>query len=156
MIEGIVYRLIALTAVLFIGFLSGVAAGSYVVSRSYQDERLSLIQQSREIEQAGQAEQDAIIRKYTQQIRDMEERYAQDIEAVKTAQLRDVVPVPECVQSPVSPAGNSGLPAKAERKPGVACYTEAQLRAKIESSLAVARECDKEMMRFQALIEACR
>lgn len=155
MLESIFYRFMFLLILFLAGFVSGFGTDHYWMSSRFQGQRIELLEKAREIEQVGQAEQDAIIRKYTQQIRDMEERYAQDMEAVKTAQLRDVVPAPECVQSPVSPAGNSGLSAKAADKPRVACYTENQLRAKIENSLALARECDREMMRFQALIKAC-
>ena len=86
----------------------------------------------------------------------MEERYAEDIESIRSAQLADTVPVPECVQQPAPSDTNKRLPAKAENKSGLTCYTESELRDKIEKSLAIARECDKEMTRFQALIEACQ
>lgn len=36
------------------------------------------------------------------------------------------------------------------------CYTSEQLRRKIASSVAIASECDKEMIRFKALIESCQ
>jgi hypothetical protein len=86
----------------------------------------------------------------------MEERYAEDIESIRNSQLADTVPVPDCVQQPAPSDTNKRLPAKTPDKSGLTCYTEDQLRSKIESSLAIARECDKEMTRFQALIEACQ
>ena len=86
----------------------------------------------------------------------MEERYAEDIESIRNSQLADTVPPPECVQPKSSGKADSRLPEKSTNKPGITCYTEKQLRDKIEESLALARECDKEMTRFQALIEACQ
>jgi hypothetical protein len=86
----------------------------------------------------------------------MEDRYVADIENIRNSQLADTVPPPECVQQPPASKADSRLPAKTADKSGLTCYTEKQLRAKIEDSLAIARECDKEMTRFQALIEACQ
>jgi hypothetical protein len=60
------------------------------------------------------------------------------------------------VQQPAPSNSDKRLPEKSSNKSGITCYTEDQLRSKIESSLALARECDKEMTRFQALIEACQ
>ena len=117
----------------------------------------ALIQKSREIEQELIQEQDSVVREYTQKIREMEDRYAEDIESIRSAQLADTVPpLPECVQQPAPSSADKRLPEKTSNKSGLTCYTEKQLRAKIEDSLAIARECDKEMTRFQALIEACQ
>jgi phosphate uptake regulator len=116
----------------------------------------ALIQKSRQIEQELIQEQDSVVREYTRKIRDMEERYAEDIESIRNSQLADTVPPPECVQQPAPSSADKRLPEKSTNKPGITCYTEDQLRRKIESSLALARECDKEMTRFQALIEACQ
>ena len=48
-----------------------------------------------------------------------------------------------------------GVPAGSGGKSGTACYSENRLRRQIAESLAIAQECDREMTRFKALIEAC-
>ena len=138
-------------------FFAGFGIGAHCMEKKLLEDHEALIQKSREIEQELIQEQDSVVREYTQKIRDMEDRYVADIESIRNSQLADTVPPPECVQQPESKDNSDKrLPAKAENKPGLTCYTEKQLRAKIEESLAIARECDKEMTRFQALIEACQ
>ena len=156
MIETIIYRVGVLGVLMLMCFFAGIGVGAHFMEKKLLEDHEALIQKSREIEQELMQEQDAVVREYTQKIRDMEERYAEDIESIRNSQLRDTVPVPECVQQPAPSNSDKRLPAKAADKPRVACYTEDQLRAKIEDSLAIARECDKEMTRFQALIEACQ
>lgn len=155
MVEAILYRVGIIGVLMLMAFFAGIGIGAHHMEQKTEQERLDLIQRSRQIEQELIQEQDAVVREYAQKIKDMEDRYAEDMETIRNAQLSDTVSVPECVQP--EPQGNrdKGLPAKTADKPRVACYTESQLRAKIEESLALARECDKEMMRFQALIEAC-
>ena len=156
MVEAILYRVGIIGVLMLMAFFAGIGIGAHHMEQKTEQERLDLIQRSRQIEQELIQEQDAVVREYTQKIKDMEDRYAEDMENIRSAQLSDTVPVSECVQP--EPQGNrdKGLPAKTADKPRVACYTESQLRAKIEESLALARECDKEMMRFRALIEACQ
>ena len=155
MIEAILYRVGIIGVLMLMAFFAGIGIGAHHMEQKTEQERLDLIQRSRQIEQKLVKEQDAVVREYAQKIKEMEDRYAEDMENIRSAQLSDTVSVPECVQP--EPQGNrdKGLPAKTADKPRVACYTEDQLRAKIEKSLALARECDKEMMRFRALIEAC-
>ena len=156
MIETIVYRLGFIGILMLMAFFAGLGVGAHCMEKKLLEDHEALIQKSREIEQELIQEQDAVVREYTQKIRDMEERYVADIENIRNSQLRDTVPVPECVQQPEPSNSDKRLPSKAENKLGLTCYTEDQLRSKIEDSLAIARECDKEMTRFQALIEACQ
>lgn len=156
MIETILYRVGILCVLMLMSFFAGVGIGAHIMEQKVQKEHTELIQKSRQIEQELIKEQDSVVREYTQKIQDMEKRYAEDIESIRSAQLSDVVPVPECVQQPAPSNPDKRLPAKTPDKSGLTCYTESELRAKIESSLALARECDKEMTRFQALIEACQ
>ncbi len=156
MIEAIVYRLGFVGVLMLMTFFAGLGVGAHCMEKKLLEDHEALIQKSREIEQELIQEQDAVVREYTQKIRDMEDRYVADIESIRNAQLADTVSPPECVQQPAPSNSDKRLPEKAPDKPGIACYTEKQLRAKIESSLALARECDKEMTRFQALIEACK
>jgi hypothetical protein len=156
MIESIVYRLGFIGILMLMAFFAGLGVGAHCMEKKLLEDHEALIQKSRQIEQELIQEQDSVVREYTQKIRDMEDRYAEDIESIRNSQLADTVPPPECLQQPASSSADKRLPAKAANKPRVACYTEDQLRSKIESSLALARECDKEMTRFQALIEACQ
>lgn len=155
MVEGILYRLGVLLVVCLMCFFGGMGVGAHCMERKLQQDQLDLLRHSREIEQTMIQERDDIVREYTQKLREMEDRYAADIESIRNAQLSDTVPVPDCVQPEPQSNRDKGLPAKPANQSGITCYTEKQLRAKIEDSLAIARECDKEMMRFQALIEAC-
>lgn len=156
MIESIVYRLGFIGILMLMCFFAGLGVGAHCMEKKLLEDHEALIQKSRQIEQELIQEQDAVVREYTQKIREMEDRYAEDIESIRSAQLSDVVSVPECVQQPTPSDTNKRLPEKSTNKPGLTCYTESELRAKIEASLALARECDKEMTRFQALIEACK
>ncbi len=47
------------------------------------------------------------------------------------------------------------LPAAQSHAKGITCYTTDQLRRKIAQSVAIGQECDREMIRFKALIETC-
>lgn len=156
MIESIVYRLGFIGILMLMSFFAGLGVGAHCMEKKLLEDHEALIQKTREIEQELIQEQDSVVREYTQKIRDMEDRYAEDIESIRNSQLADTVPPPECVQQPAPSDTNKRLPEKSTNKPGITCYTESELRSKIESSLAIARECDKEMTRFQALIEACQ
>lgn len=156
MIETILYRVGILGVLMLMCFFAGLGVGAHFMEKKLLEDHEALIQKSRQIEQELIQEQDAVVREYTQKIRDMEERYAEDIESIRNAQLADTVPPPECVQQPAPSSADKRLPEKTADKSGLTCYTEKQLRDKIEASLAIARECDKEMTRFQALIEACK
>ncbi|WP_406037232.1 hypothetical protein [Succinimonas sp.] len=157
MVEAILYRVGIIGVLMLMAFFAGIGIGAHHMEQKTEQERLDLIQRSRQIEQELIQEQDAVVREYTQKIKDMEDRYAEDMENIRNAQLSDTVSVPECVQQPAA-SGNSDsrLPPKTSRKSDLTCYTEDQLRSKIEKSLDIVRECDREMMRFQALIEACQ
>ena len=156
MIESIVYRLGFIGILMLMSFFAGLGVGAHCMEKKLLEQHQALIERTRQIEQELIQEQDSVVREYTQKIREMEERYAEDIESIRSAQLADTVPPPDCVQQPAPSDTNKRLPEKTSNKPGLTCYTEKQLRSKIESSLAIARECDKEMTRFQALIEACQ
>lgn len=49
-----------------------------------------------------------------------------------------------------------GMPAGAKAGSGVACYPKDRLLKQIAESVAIGQECDREMTRFKALIEACK
>ena len=108
-----------------------------------------------EQERKASAEQDKIIGDYLAQIEELREENRNAM--VEMDKLRDVViynPGADCV--PGSDKGSTaGVPAKATVKPGLKCYTDAELRRKIESSLAIVREADELAIRYAALVKAC-
>ena len=132
MIETILYRIGILCVLMLMSFFAGLGIGAHIMEQKVQKEHTELIQKSRQIEQELIREQDSVVREYTQKIQDMEKRYAEDIESIRSAQLSDVVPVLECVQPKPPSNSDKRLPAKTSNKPGIACYTESELRAKIE------------------------
>ena len=156
MIETIVYRLGVIGVLMLMSFFAGIGVGAHCMEKKLLEQHQALIERTRQIEQEMIQEQDAVVREYTQKIRDMEDRYAEDIESIRNSQLADTVPPPECVQQPAPNSADKRLPEKPANQSGITCYTADQLRRKIEDSLAIARECDKDMTRFQALIEACQ
>lgn len=118
---------------------------------------------ARRAEEAARVEQNRIAHEYQRQI----EALQHEQEALQTRladyELADAVRVPavpsepDRVQCPADPASSAGrVPADRRTGGGAVCYTEDQLRRKIAASVAIGQECDREMMRFMKLIEACR
>lgn len=110
-----------------------------------------LIQQEREAAE----KQDLVVEEYIEQINQLREDHANAM--VEMDKLRDVIiynPVTECVPG-TDKGSTAGVPAKTAVKPGLKCYTDAELRRKIESSMALAREADELALRYAALVKAC-
>lgn len=55
-----------------------------------------------------------------------------------------------------SAADRRRLSTNDSNRSGTTCYATDRLRRKIAQSVAIAQECDREMIRFKALIEACK
>ena len=110
-----------------------------------------LIQQEREAAE----KQDLVVEEYIEQINQLREDHANAM--VEMDKLRDVIifsPSADCVPG-ADKSSTAGVPAKAAVKPGLKCYTDAELRRKIESSMALAREADELALRYAALVKAC-
>ena len=110
-----------------------------------------LIQQEREAAE----KQDLVVEEYIEQINQLREDHANAM--VEMDKLRDVIiynPVTDCVPG-TDKGSTAGVPAKTAVKPGLKCYTDAELRRKIESSMALAREADELALRYAALVKAC-
>lgn len=132
------------------------------------DQQTERLKELRDAERKAQTKQDAIVRDYTEKIellRAEQELRIKEMEDEKYELVNAFSPV--CAggtyadgvcrcQSTVS-GGNSagGVPAGTGGKSGTACYSEDKLRRQIAESVAIAQECDREMTRFKALIEAC-
>lgn len=121
------------------------------ISAIREDNLRKIIEQERK----ASADQDKIIGDYLAQIEELREENRNAM--VEMDKLRDVViynPVTDCVPG-ADKSSTAGVPAKTAVKPGLKCYTDSELRRKIESSLAIAREADELAIRYAALVKAC-
>lgn len=132
------------------------------------DQQTERLKELRDAERKAQAKQDAIVRDYTEEmelLRAEQEMRIREMEDEKYELVNTFSPVCAggtyadglCRCPGAVTGGNSagGLPAGTGNKSGTACYSEDRLRRQIAESLAIAQECDREMTRFKALIEAC-
>lgn len=110
-----------------------------------------LIQQEREAAE----KQDLVVEEYIEQINQLREDNTNAM--VEMDKLRDVIifnPGADCVPG-ANKSSTAGVPAETAVKPALKCYTEAELRRKIERSMALAREADELALRYAALVKAC-
>lgn len=131
-----------------------------------QSERL---RELRDVERRAREAQDAITAGYVEDIALLRAEHERQLKEVTDDRMEIVNAFsPVCAggtyadgvcrcQSAVT-GGDSerGVSAGTGDKSRVACYSEDRLRRQIAESVALGQECDKEMMRFKALIEACR
>lgn len=107
-----------------------------------------------------QAESADTIADYVAAIDRINAAHLEELEALKNAQLSDVIEIPvnnsivdKCPSvHNVKPSAN--MPA-AEAKQNLLCYTDADLRKKIKNSLDIARECDALAVKYNALLADC-
>ena len=121
------------------------------ISAIREDNLRKIIEQERK----ASADQDKIIGDYLAQIEELREENRNAL--VEMDKLRDVIiynPGADCVPG-ADKSSTAGVPAKTTVKPGLKCYTDSELRRKIESSLALAREADELAIRYAALVKAC-
>lgn len=132
------------------------------------DQQTERLKELRDAERKAQAKQDAIARDYTEAmeiLRAEQEMRMREMEDEKYELVNTFSPVCAggtyadgvCRCPGTVTGGNSagGVPAGSGGKSGTACYSEDRLRRQIAESVALAQECDREMTRFKALIEAC-
>jgi hypothetical protein len=133
------------------GYHAAESAYRAQISAIREDNLRKIIEQERK----ASADQDKIIGDYLAQIEELREENRNAM--VEMDKLRDVViynPGADCV-SGTDKSSTAGVPAKTAVKPGLKCYTDSELRRKIESSLAIAREADELALRYAALVKAC-
>lgn len=118
------------------------------------------IQKIRADEQAAREKQREIAQQYHEKVADLQSRQAAELAEILGAQGADFRDALESVHSAADrvckcPTGTR-VPAGPKAGSGTVCYTKDQLLRKIADTVAVGQECDREMIRFQALIEACK
>lgn len=132
------------------------------------DQQTERLKELRDAERKAQERQDAIVRDYTEEmellraeqelrIREMEEEKYELVNAFSPVCAGGTYADGVCRCQGTVTGGDygRGVPAGSGGKSGTACYSEDRLRRQIAESLAIALECDREMTRFKALIEAC-
>ena len=132
------------------------------------DQQTERLKELRDAERKAQERQDAIVRDYTEEmellraeqemrIREMEDEKYELVNAFSPVCAGGTYADGVCRCQGTVTGGDSGrgVPAGTGNKSGTACYSEDRLRRQIAESVAIAQECDREMTRFRALIEAC-
>lgn len=133
------------------------------------EQQIERLRELRDTERRAQLRQDAITAQYTAELDMMRAEHELRLKEITDAQYEIINTFePVCAggtyadgvcrcQSTVS-GGNSagGVPAGTGGKSGAVCYSEDRLRRQIAESVAVGQECDREMTRFKALIDACK
>ena len=152
--------LLPLIALLAIGggYLLGYYFGYQKCDTEYQVQLIAgNFQNAQQIikdEREKQAQANEITQKYLSDIEQLKADYEKQIEDVKSSKLSDVRIVTECVSD--TSKNSTGMSAKANTKSDLLCYTESELRAKIEASLVIARECDQLAIKYNSLLEQCK
>lgn len=147
---------------IFLGFLILVA-----YEKGYSNCELKMQSEMREVElknskliiekeRALRIEQDKIVNDYLETIETMRAKHEQDI--IEINNLRDTITIPQCVSdnNQGSDKSGSGLSKKTGNKPGLKCYTDAELLSKIKRSLDIAKQCDELAVKYNALLKVCK
>lgn len=117
------------------------------------------IQKIRADEQAAREKQREIAQQYHEKVADLQSRQAAELAEILGAQGADFRDALESVHSAdrvcKCPTGTR-VSGNSKAGSGTVCYTKDQLLRKIADTVAIGQECDREMIRFQALIEACK
>ena len=143
---------------IFLGFLILVA-----YEKGYSNCELKMQSEMREVElknnkliiekeRALRIEQDKIVNDYLETIETMRAKHEQDI--IEINNLRDTITIPQCV-SDKNPGG-AGVSKKTGNKPGLKCYTEAELLSKVKRSLDIAGQCDELAVKYNSLLKVCK
>lgn len=134
--------------------------------RSHQSQ-LERLQAIRDTERRAREAQDAIVGQYTddmallkaeheRQLREIEDAQTDLVNAYRPACVGGTYADGMCICAAAGTDDKGRLPSARTDKSGTVCYSEDRLRRQIAETVALGQECDREMMRFKALIEACR
>ena len=99
--------------------------------------------------------QNKIVSEYLKHIDDLEKQHEQD--KIDIENLRDVINIDInklCHNN--SNTHSAAMPPKATNQSKLKCYTNSELRRKIEKSLDITNECDKLSLKYNALLEWCK
>ncbi len=121
----------------------------------------------RDIEQAAQEEQRRIAEDYQRERESLEKVQKDEISEILNSSGEDLRHAFNLVRTVRDESdsglckcpgddGRAGLSKGAETGGSVACYAKDRLLRQVAESVAIGQECDREMTRFKALIEACR
>ena len=99
--------------------------------------------------------QNEIVSEYLKHIDELEKQHEQD--KIDMDNLRDAVTIDTdklCDNN--STSHSAAMPPKATNQSKLKCYTNSELRRKIEKSLDITNECDKLSLKYNALLEWCK
>ena len=132
----------AALAAVCVAYAAGRWQGSAAERRACEAEihaaELTAERQARETERKAQEAQNAIVQDYEHQIADYKRTIDSYIDADRlsdTSTCKD-------------------LPRASGARPGLVCYTRADIQRKVAESLALAAECDQLAIRYRALVRA--
>ena len=138
--------LVALTgAAVLMAFVLGYEKGAESVRQGVAAESVKISEQARQKEKDMQARLNGITENYLHEIDEYKKTInayvANDFDVNRLSGAHDCPPA---------------VPGKAGDKPGVACYSAADIQGKIKASLDIAAECDEIAIRYKALAESCK
>lgn len=160
---------LAVTGLMRMSYNEGARQTDEVWKAKETQIRLERAKEIREIERAAEDRQREIAGQYERELAELkavhEQRLSEVLDRNRT-ELRGVVGS-VCADgtdddgvrkhTDRDKSKNTGrLPAAGKASGGFACYPENRLRRQIAETVAIAQECDREMKRFQKLIEACK
>ena len=134
-----------------ISYFFGQTVGRFDERQQCEQERLKeenahkklVIEQSKKYEQELQTLEE----KYKNEIKELNAKFKHDIKNIKSSNVASV----ECVLDPRATQGAS----TDENKCPFLCYRREELLRRIESTLAIGRECEEEHRRIKYLYENC-
>ena len=138
------YLIAAAGACILFAFACGYHQGAEKVKRDMAIQAAAQAEDARKTEKDMQKKLNGITENYLHEI----DEYKKTINAyaandLDVGRLSDARPC-------------QSVPGKTGDKPGFACYSAADIQAKISASLAIAAECDEITIRYKALAESCK
>ena len=151
-----IYKAVWLVVIIFIAYQLGYGIAVKRTTAKYElqlkgaqlENVHNLIKTERELLN----QQHEIVSGYLNEIERLKTEHEQDI--IEINSLRDTVVVPNCL--PDKNPGGAGVSKKTGNKPGLKCYTDAELLSKVKRSLDIAGQCDELAVKYNSLLELCR
>lgn len=117
----------------------------------YKDEQAEIQTSTLQTEREDRTKQDNYVLEYVKQLDSYRSNINEDNVIVNTVP----VPVGVCNRTETKRSA-SELSTANKTESGVTCYTTAELQDKIKQSLAIAQECDEQIIRCNQLVEAAK
>lgn len=117
----------------------------------YKEDQSKIQTSTLQTEREDRTKQDNYVLEYVKQLDSYRSNINEDNVIVNT------VPVPVSVCNRTETKRSAGKLSTADKtESSVTCYTTAELQDKIKQSLAIAQECDEQIIRCNNLVKACK